>query len=270
VETQEGLTLVVGLGLIGGSIARALTAAGWSVHGVDPDAATRAAALAALAVRHAHASLADAMAMPSLVVLATPPGVTLDLLSYPWPGGSIVTDCAGVKVAVVEAVPEQLRSRFVGGHPMAGNEGRGFGASDPELFRGRPWVLTPTSEASPSATALVERMVRALGAEPVPMSADAHDRRVALLSHLPNLLAAILVGMEPDLERPDIAGGSWRDATRVAGGNPELWADIFTLNADEIEGRIDQMVNRLEAVRRALEQRNRAALLATFTSGNAQ
>lgn len=269
-ETQEGLTLVVGLGLVGGSIARALTQAGWSVQGVDPDATTRAAALTAGAVRHAHADLTGLIAVPSLVVLATPPLVTLDLLAHPWPPEAIVTDCASVKVAVIEAVPERLRPRFVGGHPMAGNEGRGFSASDPELFRGRPWILSPTSETPPSATARVEHTVRALGANPVFMSARDHDRHVALLSHLPNVLAAILVDMALDLERPDIAAGSWRDATRVAGGNADLWADIFTMNANDIAEWLDQMVSRLEEVRRALEGRNREALMALFTAGDAR
>lgn len=267
-EVQEGLTLVVGLGLIGGSVARGLEAAGWIVEGVDPDPEARRAALAAGAVRQVHPDLTRLGSEPRLVVLAAPPRTTMELVRHPWPAHAIVTDCASVKSAVIESVPHLLRTRFVGGHPMAGNEGKGFDASSGDLFRGRPWIVTPTGETSRQALRGVEDMIHALGGDPVRMSPQEHDRHVALLSHLPNLLAAILVKMANDLDRTDVAGGSWRDATRVAGSNAELWAEILEANGSEVRGHIDQMVKHLQIARDALATPEDKALLELLRGEN--
>lgn len=264
-EAQEGLTLVVGLGLIGGSIARRLTRAGWRVVGVDPDPATRTEARAAGAIITAYPDVEQVQGRARLVVLATPPSVTKRLVRRSWPEQAVVTDCSSVKQSILEAVPSSLEAGFVGGHPMAGNEGSGFRSSDLDLFEGRPWILTPADRTSPASIERVEQMIQVLGGNPIRMSASEHDRQVALLSHLPNLLAAILISMDSEAQRLDIASGSWASATRVAGGNPDLWADILLANRSEVEARIARLMEHLSEARSCLAAGRRDALLQLLT-----
>ena len=183
---------IVGLGLVGGSLARALTAAGYRVTGIDwPLVVRRALRTRAIAV---GATRAEAAAVADLVVLAAPPATNLRLLrrlarvARP---GLVITDVSSVKGEIVrEAARLGLRG-FVGGHPMAGTEKRGFAASSADLFRGAPWWIVPAREER--ATRLVRAVVRATLARPITTDAATHDRAMAFLSHAPQVVAWALL-----------------------------------------------------------------------------
>jgi prephenate dehydrogenase len=228
---------VAGLGLVGGSLARALTAAGYRVIGVDRQSvrrtARRAGAVAATAGTVERASSAD------VVVLAAPPSVNRKLLrrlARAGRPGLVITDVGSVKGPIVgDAARLGLRS-FVGGHAMAGSERRGFGASSAELFRGATWWLVPAPDAR--ATRTVRTLVRAVGGRPRPIDADVHDRVVAFLSHVPQVTAWALLeaaAADPVARRfLSGAGPGFRDMTRLARSPHGLWREILRENRAEV------------------------------------
>lgn len=231
---------IVGLGLVGGSLARALTRAGYRVTGVDR-AVVRRRARAAGAVAETAATPERAARAASVVVLAAPPRANLRILhrlarvARP---GLVVTDVGSVKGPIVrEAARLGLRG-FVGGHPMAGSERSGFGASSAGLFRGRAWILTPVTRR-PEAQRRVADLARAVGARPVRMDAAAHDRAVAFLSHLPQIVAwslAAAARRDPVARRHlDLGGPGFRDMTRLARSPRPLWREILAQNQREVE-----------------------------------
>lgn len=236
----------LGLGLIGGSIALALRAAGakarlvaWTPSLAGPEEALRAGAIDEVAALP-EAAIADA----GLVVLAGPPLEIIDLLGSGSDGrgglwaslaaGAVVTDTASTKsevmgAAMAAAVP------FVGGHPMAGRETSGFAAATPDLFVDRPWVIVPSAMSPAGGAELVEALARAAGARPVTMTADAHDDAVAAISHLPLLAAVALVeAVAGDPTKwtkvGPLAASGWRDMTRLARGDVDMGAGILATN----------------------------------------
>lgn len=246
---------LLGVGQIGGSIARALRADAGGSGRVDrivawsPSGGGPRAALAAGVVDAAAGSLGEAVEGADLVVLAAPPLDCLDLIdalvgvrdrAAP---GALFTDVASTKERIVVAAVN-VGLPFVGGHPMAGSEGIGFGASRADIFRGRPWVIVEGSTSPADGVARVEALARACGADPLLLDAATHDRAVAAISHVPLVVAAALVeavigsGGAPD--RPEwavesrLAAGGWASMTRVALGSPEMSAGIAATNADAI------------------------------------
>lgn len=227
---------VCGLGLVGGSLARALTARGFAVVGVDRPGPLRKARAARAIAR--SAGLEAALAEADVLVLAAPPLANLGLLrrvarrARP---GLVVTDVTSVKRPMVREARRLGLAGFVGGHPMAGRERAGFDASAADLFRGRPWILTG---GRPRAEAAVRRLVRATGARPVSMDAAQHDRVVARLSHLPQLVAwALLEAAHRDATTARslaLAGPGFGDMTRLARSPRRLWRDILEANRDEV------------------------------------
>jgi prephenate dehydrogenase len=225
---------VIGLGLVGGSVAQALTRAGYTVIGADRRAVARRARRIG-AVAHAAATLERAVSAADVVILAATPDANLRLLrrvarAAP---GALVTDVGSVKGPIARAAASLLLPRFIGGHPMAGSERSGLAASDARLFRGRPWVLTPV-RAKARDLALLRRIVRATGARPVTMTPAGHDRTVAFLSHVPQLVAwALRDAARRDpvaARRLGIAGPGFRDMTRLALSPPRLWREILDQN----------------------------------------
>jgi prephenate dehydrogenase len=242
---------ILGLGQIGGSVARALIAAGdpWRVVGwTRSEDGRRASAADGLEVA---SSIADASSDADLVVLAAPPLACLELLdtlagplrSDLVPDATI-TDVASTKVAICRrAATHGLR--FVGGHPMAGSEASGYGASDPRLFVGRPWVVTRPEPADSSAEGRVVNLAIACGAEVVQLGAAEHDDAVAAISHLPLVVAAALVesiatGAGWPLERRLVAGG-WESMTRLARGDVDLGAGILATNGSAVAERLRRL-----------------------------
>jgi len=226
---------IIGLGVMGGSLARAMTATSTApeeVRGWCPDAAERQAALDAGAVMAAPETLREALQDADLVVLATPLstvcGLVSDIAADALAGDTTIMDVAGLKAPVARAARSAgLDGRFVGTHPMAGSEASGFAASRPNLFGGAlVWVVAePEAEAR---TERVEALWRSLGAHPVRASAAEHDRLMSLVSHLPQLtsnsLAAALDGA--DIGHGDLGPGG-RDMTRLAASNADMWAPLF-------------------------------------------
>ena len=239
---------VAGLGLIGGSVARGLTRAGHTVVGVDVPAVRRRA-LRAGAVASCSARLEAAAGSSDVIVLAAPPQANLRLLgrlARLAPADLVITDVGSVKQPICREAARLGLAGFVGGHPMAGNEGAGFGASSAHLFRGRPWILAPGPER---ALGLVRRLVRSLGARPAVLEPEEHDRMVAYLSHLPQLVAWALVaaarGDRAARRRLGLAGPGYRDMTRLAQSPRGLWREILHQNRVEV-------ARALRAFRRAL------------------
>ena len=231
--------VVAGLGLVGGSLARALKRAGYSVVGVDRPAVL-GRARAARILSAGFTSLEEALVGADVLVLAAPPRASLLLLrrvARRAPAGLVVTDVTSVKRDIVAEARCLGLGRFVGGHPIAGNEGRGFAASKADLFRGRAWVLTPEG-ADPSAVRIVRALVGATGARPVVMGAKEHDRVLAFLSHLPQVVAwAIAAAARGDAatkRRLGLAGPGFHDMTRLARSPRGLWREILEGNRDEV------------------------------------
>lgn len=230
---------VLGLGHIGGSIARAVPGArGW-----DPDSDTMAAASAAGVDTTSPVREAD------LVVVATPLAHShqdvAELLAEMSNDGPTVTDVASVKGPVLEAA--HGHPAFVSSHPMAGTEHSGWGAADPDLFRGAPWLVLVADGADVRRIADVCRLALALGAHPVPIHPDSHDRALATVSHLPHVLAAALT-LQAEQLLP-MAAGSLHGAARVAAGDPALPTAMVDLNRDAIERAIDHLQRTLERFR---------------------
>ncbi|HWE56412.1 MAG TPA: prephenate dehydrogenase [Acidimicrobiales bacterium] len=251
---------IVGTGLIGGSIGTALRRQGWTVTGadIDPGHARRAVELGATD-RPGHDPDAD------IVFVATPAGavpgaVTEALERHP---GAVVTDVAGVKGPVVRAI---AHPRFVAGHPMAGSEQDGVDGSDPDMFVGATWVLTPTPGTDAVTFSLVRSVVTSLGANVVELAPERHDAMVAMVSHVPHLTAATLMNLAADtaLEHATLlrlAAGGFRDMTRIAAGEAAIWPDVCYENRDGIVEVLDRLLDSLGAMRQIVAGGDRAALL---------
>ncbi len=241
---------IAGTGLIGASIGLGLARSGWHVIGWDPDEAALGAAAESGAVAEAAADFRSLLnPEPDLVVLAGPPRAVIDQAAT-IDSGSLVMDVAGIKAAVVSAARPR---RFVGTHPMAGREIRGPAGASPALFRGATWVVV-TDGATEADMRFVEGILEELGARPVRMTATEHDAAVAMISHLPQVLAAALVNEAADRTQAlDLVAGSFRDLTRVAASDPALWVDLLGSNAAEVGAAIEDLRRRLERVASALQ-----------------
>jgi prephenate dehydrogenase len=248
---------VVGTGLIGASIGLAAAARGASVTGWDPDPAALAVAEERGAVAPA-ASLEAALDGADLAVVAAPLAVLplqVAAVLEAAADETTVTDVGSTKASVVAAAGDS--PRFVGGHPISGAESQGAAHASAGLFEGATWFLTPTAQTDHERHRVVHGFVSDLGAFPVAIDPAAHDRLVALTSHLPHVLANVIVnqagasrveGYEPLAS----GGGALRDMTRIAGANPRIWTDIFLDNAEAVRGAVEEYRRRLEQVEAAL------------------
>jgi prephenate dehydrogenase len=234
---------VLGLGHIGGSIARAVVDAGSSAVGWDADAEVRAAAAAA------GVEVDEALEGADLVVLATPLArLHLDLeaaLAAADRTGATVTDVASVKGPVLAAAANH--PAFVAGHPMAGTERSGWGAASATLFTGAPWLVLVADGVDVGRVAAVCRLALLVGAEPVPIHPASHDRALATVSHLPHVLAAALTLQAENLL--PMAAGSMHGAARVAAGDPALPTAMVELNRAAVEAALDHLARTIERFR---------------------
>jgi prephenate dehydrogenase len=241
---------VVGVGLVGGSVGLAARRRlGATVRGVDPRAAQ---ALAAGAIDSAHDDLAEALEGAQAAVVAVPLAAVPEAVAAVLAAAGedcVVTDVGSTKRAIVARVDDP---RFVGGHPLAGSEAHGVEHARADLFEGATWYLTPTAGTSGVLLERLHRLLTGLGARPAALDAEAHDRVMAAVSHLPHVLANVLVAQAAGAlggETPPATGPSFRDATRVAGAHPALWAQIYRANAPVLADELDDVVARLTAVR---------------------
>jgi len=253
-----GSLAVVGTGLIGASAGLAARRAGVTrVSGWDPDPDALRIAAERGAVEAAD-DIESAVAGAELVLVAAPvaslPSQVREALTLA-PAEATVTDVGSTKVPVCDAAAGD--QRFVGGHPICGLEARGPERANAELFDGATWFLTPSSTTPPERFRLVHGFVTALGARPVAIDPGAHDRLVAVTSHLPHALANVLLN-QAGASRVDGhdplagAGGSLRDMTRIAGANPRIWVDIFLDNREALAGALAEHRRRVEQLESAL------------------
>jgi prephenate dehydrogenase len=243
---------VLGVGLIGGSIGLAARRKlECEVVGFDPDPGTVERAVESGAIDSGAASVAGACAGAELVFCAAPvaalPELARAALDACGPDAA-VTDVGSTKREIVAALGGD--ERFIGGHPLAGAETSGVGNAREDLFDGARWYLTPTERSSGLLYDRLQRAVAGLGARPQAIDAEAHDRLMATVSHLPHVVANVLVGqaaaeLTRDSERMPEVGPSFRDTTRVAGANPAIWGDIFSSNREAVAEAIDAVVARL-------------------------
>lgn len=262
---------IVGVGLIGGSIGRALLTRKLAARvigvGRSPaslDAARRTGAVTETAVDPAAVADAD------LVVVAT--GVKsiprlLDAVDRVIEPGTLVTDAGSTKASIVAAWEKSRRSRrgrFVGSHPLAGSHRRGPEAADPELFTGRVTVVTPAAATPPADVEAIGSLWAALGATVFVMNPREHDRIVAATSHAPHVMAAALAAATPPAALPFTAGG-WRDTTRIASGDAELWADILLDNAAAVTAAVKRVETAAARILAAVEAGDRRRLVTLLT-----
>src|SRR5579859_3914708 len=250
---------IIGVGLIGGSLGMAMRKRRLAreVIGVARVPETIGAARARGAIDRGTTDPVDGVAGADLVVLATPPELVVPMARQVLPylqAGAVVTDVASVKGGIVQEIESALETgrgvAFVGGHPMAGNEGRGVEAASDELFEGSVYLITRTPRTDGAAAERIAALARSLGARPMIVDPDAHDRAVARVSHLPYLLAAALMGAAGS--ETAAAGPSFLGATRVAGSPVSMWAQICRLNRREIVEALRAFRGRLDRLERAL------------------
>lgn len=250
---------LVGVGLIGGSLAAALKRRGLgrTIIGVGRDAARLAAARARGLVNEIETSLAAAAAKADLLVFCTPVDRIVAGVREAAPhcrAGALLTDAGSVKGPICEALTSGLPGgvEFVGSHPLAGSEKQGFEFADPELFVWKVCVVTPLSQSSPLARRRLQAFWEAVGSTVVEMSPGDHDRVVARTSHCPHVVAAALAAT---LERADVplAASGFRDTTRIAGGDPDLWTAILLANADAVLAGCDALGASLAEFQAALK-----------------
>jgi prephenate dehydrogenase len=260
---------IVGVGLLGGSIGLAARERKLAkeVVGVETNPHTRAEATTRRAVEKCTDMLGIGIAGADLIVLACPVNAIVAELARLAPSLSekaVVTDIGSVKgpIAVAGRV---LKGAFVPGHPMAGGEHGGIEFARADLFQGASWALTPDETTRPEAVEKVKTLIEGLGAEPVVMTPDVHDATVAGTSHLPHLISYALsttVG-----ESPKLQGASLKDALRVASSDPELWRDICLMNRKPLGDALDRCISELDAMLKALDSGDAAALEALFRKG---
>ena len=251
---------IVGVGLIGGSIALGLREAWPAVRIVGVDRpAVLAHARGAGAIDRGGADVRD-IGNVDLIILAAPVRQNLRLLAElaTSAGLTLVTDVGSTKRDIVKAAGALgVSSRFVGGHPVGGAERGGFGFARPDLFRGRPWILTPDAATDAAAIARVSALASGLGARPTRVDATEHDRLMAYVSHLPQLAASALmdtVGASAHAAGLRLAGRGLLDTTRLASSPPDVWREICAANADVLADALDALIERLSEMRADLHR----------------
>lgn len=271
---------IVGCGLIGGSLALAARAAGVVREVVvtdrDPSAADRAVALGI--GDRAAPTASDAVVGADLVVIGTPVaqvGAILRTIAPVLARDAVITDVGSTKRDVVAAAAPALGDafpRFVPGHPIAGREVHGPDAALADLFRDKRVLLTPHDRIDADALACVEALWTACGARVSRLDATAHDQVLSAVSHLPHLLAYLLVAQIADAAdaslKFDLAGGGFRDFTRIAASSPEMWSDIAIANRDALLDDLDDYRARLDALRASVAASDRPAIEALFTKAS--
>lgn len=272
---------IVGLGLIGGSLGKALVKKqpALKVGGVDVSQGIIEEAVNRKIINWGTVNIGEGVGKADLVFLATPmpamARVCREMAPFLKPG-AIVTDVGSTKENVVNLMREELPStvHFIGGHPMAGSEKGGLYGASELLFENAAYILTPTAETDPEVVNRVRNVVESLGARTMLMTPGDHDRKVAAISHLPHLIAGALVNTVGVLEAEEegyfsLAAGGFRDTTRIAASNSEMWCDIMLQNEKAILSMIRKFRHSLQEFENALAQRNSEHLLSLLAKARA-
>ncbi len=267
---------IIGLGLIGGSIALGLRQQGATVIGFDSSSASLQQGLELGVIDEAATSLAAAANHVDVVVLAVPVLTIETVLRELGEINAVVTDVGSVKqpvLAAFRAVYGEIPANFVPGHPIAGSERHGVTAAKKGLFKQHRVLLTPLANTDEAALGLVDGLWRSLGAEVVTMDAEHHDLVLGQTSHLPHLLAYSLIdtlsAQGDSLEIFDYAAGGLRDFSRIAASDPVMWADIFLSNREALLKILAEFSSDLDELKATIEQGNREDLLARLSRSKA-
>lgn len=264
---------VIGVGLIGGSIALAARRRGIAerIVGIDRHGETLQRALQSGTIDEGQDDAAAAVASADLTVFCTPvDGIAAQVVQVAahCRAGALVTDTGSTKAAIVRAVRGRLPAgvEFLGGHPLAGSEKHGLAHASDRLFEDRLVILTPDADTSDNALSQVRSLWTALGARVRVMESEEHDRSLALTSHLPHLLASALAGILPP-ELYELTATGFRDTTRLAAARPQLWSAIFHANQTHLLSALDRLETQLHHFQQALRQGDRAILEALLQLG---
>jgi prephenate dehydrogenase len=257
---------IVGVGLIGSSIAQAARARGVAdrILGADRNAELLEQARRRCGLDECYTDVGAAVRQAQITVFCTPVDHIADQVAAAAlscaPGG-LMTDVGSTKVTIVRGLEKRLpsRCRFVGSHPLAGSEKSGPGHARQHLFEGRMVVITPTEKTAPESLLEIKTFWQSLGAKVVEMTPEDHDAALARTSHLPHLVAAALAGGLPPELRP-LAATGFRDSTRVAGGDPALWTGVLMHNRGPILQALQALEEELDRFRAALDAGDRAAI----------
>ena len=264
--------VIVGLGLIGGSLARAFRKyTDFDIAGIDRDPAVLQAALDCGAIR--KAGLEEDIGRADILFLCLYPQACLDFVAEHLGSirpGCLVTDTCGVKSYLCPRLAQAAAEHgffFVGGHPMAGREQRGFGAGDAELFAGASYLVVPCG-APPEAVGLLKSTVSPLGiARTVETTPEEHDRMIAFTSQLPHVLACAYVMSPQCPSHAGFSAGSYRDVSRVANINETMWSELFLENREALVGELDTLVSHIGEIRDAVDAGDRPALQELLRKG---
>lgn len=268
---------IIGVGLIGGSLGMALCSRklAQKVIGVDINTVELELAVELEAIHEGSTDPASAAADADLVVIATPVGLTVEMVKIIAPvvkKGCLVTDVGSTKARIVREAEMLMPSGtfFVGGHPMTGSETAGIKGADRYLFENAAYILTPSAVTDQSAVDATERLALAVGAKVVKIDPEEHDLMVAAVSHLPHLVATVLVNTVGEIQKDHndvlmLAAGGFRDTTRVASGHPLMWRDICITNREKIMEVLDKFSSALQETRSFIESCDDKGLESRFT-----
>jgi prephenate dehydrogenase len=272
-ELAQARVAIVGLGLMGGSLALALRNRCLEVLGVDRNPLTVSEAVDREVVARASQDVKEILPAASVIILATPVHVIQEYLrKLPdlHPGPALVLDLGSTKVEVTQAM-QDLPARFdpVGGHPMCGKEVGGLENAEASIFLGAPFAFTPLTRTSQIGRVFCNELAQAVGAHPLWMDAETHDRWTAATSHFPYLVSNVLAGITP-LEAGPMVGPGFRSTTRLGASPPEVMRDILETNSDNILIGMAQFKERLELAENLLVQRDFDALERLLIDGAKQ
>lgn len=277
-----GTICIVGVGLVGGSLGLAIRNCGTAgtVVGCDIDLKALSAARKTGAIDYGTSDIVEAVKEADIVVLSTPVETFGQLAEQMLPSlkpGAIVTDTGSTKGEIVRKLQLLIsgNNEFVGGHPMTGSEKGGIRAADQYLFENAVYVLTPTEANTDSAIATITALGEAVGSNVVIMDPEEHDSIVAAVSHVPHITASSLVGTLMEISReypaaPLLAAGGFRDTTRIAAGDPDLWLQICFSNREKVVSMLDVLCSKLMAARQYIKEGNRQELRAFLAEAREQ
>jgi len=258
---------IVGLGLMGGSYAKALSKLRpQHLWGVDTDRTVLVRAVADRVIDGGSVEAAEHLSQSQLVIICLPPAETIAFIREHmdhFMAGSVVTDICGLKEWVIRETEDCWRSDvdFVPGHPMTGREGWGYERSEEGLFKGCNYILTPLPVTAQHAVDMVADMARGIGSARVVLSDPAdHDRYMAATSHLPHIIAAAYLSSQWEEDLAPFTGGSFRDMTRIARMNTPLWAELFSHNTSHILSRIEAFEREISDLKKSIENGDRQAI----------
>lgn len=266
---------IVGLGLIGGSYALALKKLQpkkiWAVD-IDQEVLSQAERLAVIDEGFSQGEVP--LKRSDLVIVSVYPEQAISFMRENrehFKTGALITDAAGNKAKIVQEIQSLLRAdlEFVGGHPLAGKECSGFTHASADIFQGANYLLTPVPGNKEESLLLLEKLIKGLGCrEPIRISPAEHDRIIAYTSQLPHVLAAALMNSNRLQDIGKLTGGSFRDASRVAGMNGELWSELLMDNKENILTEIELFVDNITNIKQALQNEDRASLQEILRQAN--